>query len=124
MRIPKWLFGIICGLIVSVGAITARPQQITASTPFAFSTTGVVADCPAASASLDQYCFTTTGLYEALGTTTWTLVGGASASPTLTINGVQKTLPASFTISATSTAPTVTLGTVTATVPTDTVTAQ
>jgi hypothetical protein len=34
------------------------------------------------------------------GSTTWAKIGGGAVSPTLTLQGVTKTLPASFTLSA------------------------
>jgi len=59
-------------------------QAITAATPFSFAVTGTLANCPAASATIAQYCFTNTGLYQSLDTTSWTLATGAvgPAGPT------------------------------------------
>lgn len=98
------LFGLT--VVLLGGMYNARPieaQAITAATPFSFAVTGTLANCPAASATISQYCFTNTGLYQSLDATTWTLIGTAAA-PQLTINGVQKSLPASFTIATSSTA--------------------
>lgn len=100
-----------------IGMPSTHAQAVTATTPFAFSVTGTVANCPVAVAGAYQYCFTTTGLFQALNTTTWTLAGGSGATPSITINGTTKPLPASFTITAaapvvtdpTATAPVVTV---------------
>jgi hypothetical protein len=86
--------------VIGASTVNVKAQSITSSTPWAFAISGTLANCPVASASLAQYCFTSTGLYQAIDATSWTAVGGAAAAPALTINGTTKTLPASFTISA------------------------
>jgi hypothetical protein len=83
-----------------LGIPSTHAQAVTASTPLAFSVTGTLANCPAAVVGSYQYCFTTTGIYQALNVATWTLAGGSGVAPSITINGATKTLPASFTITA------------------------
>ena len=78
-------------------------QAITSASPYSFTVTGTLANCPAVSTIASGsagYCFTNSGLAQSVSGSAWTILGGAAASPTLTINGTQKTLPASFTIAA------------------------
>lgn len=63
-------------------------QAITSATPYSFQTTGTQANCPAVAASTTQYCFTTTGLYQSLSGSAWTLVGATAVGVTsLTVCG-------------------------------------
>jgi hypothetical protein len=73
-------------------------QATTAATPYSFSVTGTLANCPAVSTGVTQYCFTTTGIVESINGAAYVAVGGSSAAPSITLNGVTKNLPASFTI--------------------------
>ena len=99
-----------------VGMPGIHAQAVTNATPYSINVTGTLANCPVAAVGSYQYCFTTTGIYQALNVATWSLAGGGGAAPSLTINNVTKILPASFTITAaapivtdpTATAPTVT----------------
>ena len=106
---------VICGL--ALGAVL-EAQSVTSGTPYSFSVTGTLANCPAVSTILSGqavYCDTITGPYfAASGATAYTsLLPGAVAAPQLTINGTTKTLPATFTIIASAPtigAPVVTTG--------------
>ena len=91
---------------VAFGAFVGKrvyAQAITSASPYSFTVTGTLANCPAVSTIASGsagYCFTNTGLAQSVSGSAWTILGGAAAAPTLTLNGVQKTLPASFTIAA------------------------
>jgi hypothetical protein len=107
----RWGF-LICWVILMATIIffTVRPpalraQAITAATPMSFTSTGTLANCPPVTASAAQWCYTTTGLYQSLNGSAWTLLGGAPTPPavTITLNGVTKTLPATFTVSTPTT---------------------
>ena len=91
-----------------------KGQAVTPATPYSFSVTGTLANCPAIASGTTQYCFTTAGEYQSINGGTYSIVGGAAANPNLTINGTTKPLPGPFTIavaaptvSATATSPTV-----------------
>ena len=98
-------FAIVVMFILLAYVAGLRGQQITAATPHAFSVTGILANCPVAAVGSYQYCYTTTGEYAALNSTSWTCIAGqcmpVAGSAQLTINGTTKTLPGPFTISAT-----------------------
>lgn len=91
--------------LILIGVRVVKAQAITFATPFAYATTGVLANCPALSTipvGTGVYCNTNTGPYFAAGGATayTSLIPGAAAAPSLTLNGTTKILPASFTIAA------------------------
>ena len=99
-------------LIIAVAVILAlgsaldsrvKAQAVTTATPFSVQATGTLANCPAATSGQTWYCLTSTGAYQSINGGAYTAIGGAAAAPTLSINGVSKTLPASFTLAATDT---------------------
>ena len=98
-------FAIVVMFILLAYVAGLRGQQITSATPYAFGVSGTLANCPVASITASQYCFTVGGEYAALASATWTCVAGpcmpVAGSAQLTINGTTKTLPGPFTISAT-----------------------
>lgn len=88
-------------LFVLVAAVAgSKGQAITAASPGVTSTTGLFANCPVVALGTTQWCYTTTGIYQSLNGSAWAVLGVSSVPPTvtLTINGTQKTLPASFTL--------------------------
>lgn len=96
-------------LFVIVAAVSgSKGQAITSATPAAISSTGVLANCPVVAPGASQWCFTTTGEYQSLNGSPWALItaGPTPAPITLTLQGVTKTLPASFTFSSTTSATT------------------
>lgn len=85
-----------------VGMPSTHAQAITAGSPFFFSVTGSIANCPLVStipSGTAGYCFTNTGLAQSISGSAWVLAG-SGATPSLTINGTTKVLPGPFTITA------------------------
>jgi hypothetical protein len=79
---------------------STHAQAVTAATPYSFTVTGTLANCPAVStipSGTAGYCFTNTGLVQSVSGAAWGPPGGA-ASISLTLNGTTKVLPNSFTI--------------------------
>lgn len=88
-------------LLLLAGAFGGRAiaQAITAATPYAFQSTGLVANCPAVAQGVNQWCFTTTGEYQSLNGSPWSLLVASAGVTSVTINNVAKGGPnPSFTL--------------------------
>lgn len=101
-------------------------QAITPATPQEFTVTGLAANCqlnPASTPPHIDYCFTADkGILSAVNGAAFTPIGG-TASASLTVNGVTKTLPATFNITAATSQP-LSTAVVTTTAPATSVTVQ
>lgn len=109
--------GLLLGLLLAFGIHKVHAQAITSATPWSFSATGTLANCPAIASGSTQYCFTMTGLYQSISGAAWTLVGagsgvtsvelcvGTACSAAKTGAAVLTLTPAAPTITSTSTVP-------------------
>jgi len=103
---------LILAVIALALVIPSRPQKVEAQAAQAFTMSGSAAHttCLTPAATAYYLCVASDGIFVSnAGAAYFQIVApAAGTTPTLTLNGTTKTLPASFTITATG--PTVTIG--------------
>ena len=109
---------ILAGIIIGQQLHVVKAQS---GNPLQMQVSGVHTACTVTAATT-SFCFATDGLWQSLNGAAYTQLGG-TASASLTVNGVTKTLPATFNITA-ATAQPLSTAVVTTTAPATSVTVQ
>lgn len=107
MKTERVLLYVIAILVLAVVGTHAQNIALTPSV-LQIPSGAVSANCPVPSPNITTYCYSYDKLeVSGAGGAYVTVWPTGSVAQTVTINGVQKTLPASFTLSGTTTAPSI-----------------